>query len=123
MPRESLQLWLLGVIAACLVYLCVWLTLSSTVAEVSAQSQRPGELTGPTRVVVVGWDVGSTSRIPVDVGTVRLAGPVDVRGTVSVRAADEHGLATVIAGYQGEADASRVTRLSAQRGLPVTVTR
>jgi hypothetical protein len=69
----------LTVIAGALIYLCVVLT---PVPAVLAQtpSSRPGVSSGPTEVVVVGWQAGAREPIPV---TVQQTQPLRVEGTVA----------------------------------------
>jgi hypothetical protein len=49
----------LTVIAGALVYLCIVMTAFPTV-HAQQTAARPGEMTGPAQVVVVGWNPGAT---------------------------------------------------------------
>ena len=107
MATDSYSRIILGVIAASLLYLCVILTPG---VRVSAQTmtQRPGELTGPGEVVVVGWRLDQ----PI---------PVSVQGPVSISwpQAGEVPLRVVVSGFE-IAGARRIEPLSATQGIPVT---
>jgi hypothetical protein len=69
----------LTVIAGALIYLCVVLT---PITGVSAQtpSLRPGEPSGPTEVVVVGWRPSGPDPVPV---TIQQTQPLRIEGTVN----------------------------------------
>ena len=69
----------LTVIAGALIYLCVVLT---PLPGVSAQtnSLRPGEPSGPTEVVIVGWRSGAAEPVPV---TIQQTQPLQIQGSVT----------------------------------------
>ena len=89
----------LTVIAGALVYICIALT---PMPSVSAQrGLRPGDDTGPGRVVIVGWE--ATSQLPVQVVdsiTLKTTGDVRVTGTVQTQQATNSTDRVVLAGWE-----------------------
>jgi hypothetical protein len=111
----------LTVIAAALIYLCVLLT---PLPRASAQTPtlRPGEPSGPTEVVVVGWRPGAREPMPV---TIQQAQPLRIEGAVTTersttRVADR----VVLVGWESAAgrEVQRpVLPLSESSRLPVAL--
>ena len=70
----------LTVIAGALVYLCIVMTAFPTV-HAQQTAARPGEMTGPAQVVVVGWNLNApvpiTTGAPLHVVTERSTGQAD----------------------------------------------
>jgi hypothetical protein len=99
----------LTVIAACLVYLC--LVFSGVGTLVRAQepapqgAQRPGMLTGPAEVVIVGWRGAEAGM------------PVSVRNVVTTTPAADGAQRILIAGWEDPKQG--VKRLTQDGGLPV----
>jgi hypothetical protein len=117
---------LLTIIAAALVYLCAALTpLPALRAQVT---QRPGEFTGPTEVVIVGWRAFPDQPIPVEIAGDN-AVPVEVRGDVRVVGRVETQQVTgrsdrvVLVGWE-QRDTAQQPReqpfIAGQAGLPVS---
>jgi len=102
----------LTVIAVALIYLCIVVTpLPGLSAQVP--SLRPGEPSGPTEVVIVGWRPGGREPVPV---VIQQSQPLRVEGTVitersTTRLADR----VVIVGW--ESGGSRETQRAM---LPIT---
>jgi hypothetical protein len=111
----------LTVIAAALVYLCVVLT---PLPGVSAQtnSLRPGESSGPTEVVVVGWRPSDRETIPV---MIQQTQPLRVEGTVSTeRSSTRLADRVVVVGWEpgGTREIQRPARpITESSGLPVSI--
>lgn len=119
------------VMAVCLVYLCVVLTPWPAVwAQAQPRIVRPGEITGPMEVVVVGWKAPAGVAVPVAVtgpvaatvqNTVQVAGRVTTER--STGAADrvvlvgweERSTPTGAGGFRG------FDPTTPQPGLPMTV--
>jgi hypothetical protein len=111
----------LTVIAGALLYLCVVLT---PIQGLSAQtpSLRPGESSGPTEVVVVGWRPSGPDPVPV---TIQQTQPLRIEGTVTTERSTT-GLAdrVVIVGWEagGTRELQRpVTSITASSRLPVAL--
>ena len=89
----------LTVIAGALVYICIALMPS-----VSAQrAARPGDDTGPARVVIVGWE--SNTRVPVPVQvvdsvTLKTTGDMRITGTVQTEQTPRTIARVVLAGWE-----------------------
>ena len=84
MAQDRYVRWLLTIIALALVYLCVVLTPWPAVdaqAQTTPPVVRPGEITSPMPVVVVGWRAA-----PGEIAPVAMTGPVtaSVQNTVQV---------------------------------------
>lgn len=69
----------LTVIAGALLYLCVVQT-PVPVANAQQPSLRPGEPSGPTEVIVVGWQPNAREPVPV---IIQQSQPLQVQGTVT----------------------------------------
>ena len=111
----------LTVIASALVYLCVVLT---SLPGVSAQtpSLRPGESSGPTEVVVVGWRPGARETIPVSIQQTQ---PLRIEGAVTTeRSTTRLADRVVLVGWEpgGTPLIQRQSRsISESSGLPVSI--
>lgn len=122
----------LTTIALALVYLCVILTPLPG-AHAQTPSIRPGEPSGPTEVVVVGWQSREgLAAFPVSIaGPVRVTAtqPLPVRGEVTTeRSASQLADRVVIVGWEEDATREKMTgmeqlsddtRWSGLRALPV----
>jgi hypothetical protein len=103
----------LTVIAACLVYLCLVFSGAGTLLRAQEPvppqgAQRPGVLTAPAEVVIVGWRGDEAGM------------PVSVRNVVTTTPAADGAARVVIAGWE---DPRRgVLRLTQDAGLPVDAT-
>ena len=99
---------LLTVIATALVYLCVVLT---PVTTLNAQgTKRPGELSGPGEVVVIGWRLPQDQRIPVQIGgsvPLQVTGDVKVVGPVQTEERRDNLLRVAVAGWEENGDPRR----------------
>jgi hypothetical protein len=112
---------LLTVIAGALLYLCVVLT-PIPAANAQTPSQRPGQSSGPTEVIVVGWRPGAREVIPV---TIQQTEPVRIEGAVTTersttRVADR----VLLVGWEPGAtrEVQRAPRsLTESSGVPVSV--
>jgi len=119
---------LLSIIAAALVYLCVVLT---PLPGVSAQqpSARPGEPSGPTDVVIVGWRAPDGTAFPVAVrNTVQVTSsqPLRITGAVTTERSDsELADRVVVVGWEPGATREKPARMrpisDTTAGLPVRV--
>jgi hypothetical protein len=114
----------LTVIAGALVYICIALT---PMPSVSAQrALRPGDDTGPGRVVIVGWE--ATTHVPVqlvDSITLKTTGDMRVVGTVQTQQAPRTLDRVVLAGWEergaaGTPGGYRSLDPNARAGIPVT---
>jgi hypothetical protein len=95
-------------IALALLYLCVVLTPWPAANAQSAW--RPGEIVGPTEVVIVGWRTGSGVTVPVAVQntvTAAVQGPVPVSGRVTTERSSGVADRVVIVGWENRADTAR----------------
>ena len=112
---------LLTVIAGALVYLCVVLT---PLPGISAQtnSPRPGESSGPTEVVVVGWRPAAREPSPV---MIQQTQPLRIEGTVSTeRSTTRLADRVVVVGWEpgGTRETQRPARpITESAGLPVSL--
>ena len=103
----------LSIIACALVYICVVITPLPAVSAQQATA-RPGEYSGPTQVVVVGWHsdaaVPITASQPLQVVTERSSGRPD---------------RVLITGWEENASPGNIGALHAlgKNGLPVVVAR
>ena len=111
----------LTVIAGALVYLCVVLT---PLPGVNAQtpSLRPGEPSGPTEVIVVGWRPGARDTIPV---AIQQTQPLRIEGTVTTeRSTTRLADRVVLVGWEPGAtrELQRAVRpITEASGLPVSI--
>jgi hypothetical protein len=120
----------LTVIAGTLVYICIALT---PMPSASAQrAARPGDDTGPARVVIVGWE--SNTRVPVPVQvvdsvTLKTTGEMRVTGTVQTEQTPRTIARVVLAGWEERGSAvtpgvyrslDSQARDRAISGIPVT---
>jgi hypothetical protein len=118
----------LTVIAIALVYLCVVLT---PLPAVSAQyAARPGDDTGPAKVVVVGWQ--TTDQMPVtivDSITLKTMGEMRVAGTVQTEQKANSADRVVLVGWEERASETnrgmpnQLDSSTAFRGIPVMTPR
>lgn len=111
----------LTVIAGALVYLCFALTpLPGTSAQ--TPSLRPGEPSGPTEVVVVGWRPGARETMPV---TIQQTAPLRIEGAVTTeRSTTRLADRVVLVGWEpgGTRDIQRPARaITESAGLPVAM--
>jgi hypothetical protein len=113
----------LTVIAGALVYICIALT---PMPSVSAQrALRPGDDTGPGRMVIVGWE--ATAHVPVQVVdsiTLKTTGDMRVTGTVQTQQAPNSADRVVLTGWEdlnnGRASGQKFDLANPiQYGLPV----
>jgi hypothetical protein len=120
---------MLTVIAGALIYLCVVLT---PMPHVNAQvnSRTPGEPSGPTDVVIVGWRPPGDAAFPVSIQhQVRVSAtePLPIRGVVTTERSSS-GIAdrVVVVGWEENASKDRPSQLhtinttnSRPTGIPV----
>ncbi|MGH9218556.1 MAG: hypothetical protein ACRD1W_04605, partial [Vicinamibacterales bacterium] len=120
----------LTIIAGALIYLCIVVTpLPALSAQVN--TQRPGEPSGPTDVVIVGWRAPGDAALPVSIQhqvRVFATEPLPIRGSVTTERSSS-GLAdrVVVVGWEENASKEKPSRLhqinsmrsSTQTGLPV----
>jgi hypothetical protein len=117
MFADTYSRFVLTVIAAALVYLCVVLTPPVGLSAQVPATSKPGEPTGPVEVVVVSWR--ATESAPV-----RVTEPVQVAGRVEAVRSDQAPDRVVIAGwerYTGVGQPGVLERLTPERGLPVSI--
>lgn len=117
----------LSLIAAALVYLCVIFTPLPG-AHAQTPSIRPGEPSGPTEVIVVGWQAPGGIAVPVSIThpvQVTAPQPLRVTGQVITESSDRAGRVVVI-GWEENAVRDRARDLktlsdspNVMRGLPV----
>jgi hypothetical protein len=116
----------LTVIAVALVYLCVVMTPLPAVLAQPGTGTRPGELTAPAQVVIIGWrapepvQIAAARPLPVD-----LPNPVRVRGQVTTERGSGRADRVVVVGWEQNGTVDKAAPLrpldaSAQGGLPVT---
>lgn len=115
---------LLTIIAAALVYLCLVLTPIPTLG--AQATQRPGEFTGPTEVVVVGWRASPDQPLPVtitdDVLPVEVRGDVRVVGRVETQQVSGRSDRVVLVGWEQRDNLQQPREqpfITGQAGLPV----
>jgi hypothetical protein len=119
----------LTVIAGALIYLCVVLTPMPPL-NAQVNSRTPGEPSGPTDVVIVGWRPPDGATFPVSIQhQVRVSAtePLPIRGTVMTERSSS-GIAdrVVVVGWEENATKDRPSQLqpintmsSTARGIPV----
>jgi hypothetical protein len=94
----------LTVIAVALVYLCIVMTPMPTV-HAQQTAARPGEMTGPAQVVVVGWNANApvpiTTAQPLQVITERSSGAADRMVVVGWEEGAAPGHAGNVHGFSG----------------------
>lgn len=111
----------LTLIAGALVYLCIVLT---PLPGVGAQtpSLRPGQSSGPTEVIVVGWQPGTREAIPV---LIQQTQPLRIEGAVTTeRSTTRLADRVVLVGWERGATreiAQPTRQLTESSGLPVAV--
>jgi hypothetical protein len=120
---------LLTVIAGALIYLCVVLTPLPS-AHAQTASLRPGEPSGPTEVVIVGWQSRAGAvPFPVSIGhpvQVAASQPLPIRGEVTTERTST-GLAdrVVIVGWEEGARREKPSPMrvitAKESGVPVRV--
>ena len=108
----------LTVIAGALLYIAVILT---PLPGVRAQqpSLRPGEPSGPTEVVIVGWHSGGREPIPVSIQQTQ---PLRITGQVTTERSSDRADRVVLVGWESGADRDkpmRVRPISDSSRLPV----
>jgi hypothetical protein len=115
----------LTVIAGALVYLCIVMTAFPTV-HAQQTAARPGEMTGPAPVVIVGWRTPET--VPVAVhGPVSLnpGETVHIVGSVTTERSTASVDRMVIAGWEENAAPGRPGSVHAlsgpEMGVPVVI--
>lgn len=120
---------ILTVIAAALVYLAIVLTPMPTLAAQTQGLVKPGDITGPMQVVIVGWAGKPGDALPI-VAAQPL--PTTVQNTVQVngRVATERSSGTadrvVLVGWEERGDTMRASNFRAfdtttpRPGLPTT---
>lgn len=98
---------ILTVIAGALLYIAAILTpLPGLDAQVP--SLRPGEPSGPTEVVIVGWHTGAREPIPVSIQQTQ---PLRIIGEVTTERSADRADRVVLVGWEPGADRDRMTRL------------
>jgi hypothetical protein len=107
---------LLTIIAGALVYICIALTPLPSVAAQQPATKYPGQSTGPTEVVIVGW----TQTVPMQIASPQ---PLRVITERSSGAADR----VVLVGWEENATRERPSASGLQQigvkgsGVPVTM--
>jgi hypothetical protein len=106
--------FVLTVIAGALLYLAAILTPIPAVTA-QAPSLRPGESSGPTQVVVVGWRTAGEATVPVSIQhpvQVTASQPLRITGAVTTERS-EGGLAdrVVLVGWERDAVRNKAGRL------------
>jgi len=113
MPQDRYVKGVLTVIAAALVYLCAVLT---TGPRALAQTQpqpplvRPGDITGPMQVVVVGWRAESGDVVPVAVTNAvatSVQNTVQVEGRVTTERSAGAADRVVLVGWEEQSEPAR----------------
>ena len=110
----------LSVIAGALTYLCVVMT---PLPGLSAQtnSPRPGQPSGPTEVVIVGWRTpGAEAAFPVSIQhpvRVTATEPFPIRGSVTTERSSGRADRVILVGWERHASRDSV---SPMHGLPET---
>jgi hypothetical protein len=93
--------FILTVIAGALLYLAVIFTALPT-ANAQIPSKFPGQSSGPTEVVVVGWQTGQAI-VPVSIGhpvQVTASRPLPITGQVTTEPASEKADRVVLVGWE-----------------------
>ena len=125
----------LSVIACALIYLCIAITPLPR-AHAQTPSIRPGEPSGPTEVVVVGWrSRDGAAAFPVSIGhpvQVTASQPLPIRGEVTTeRSSSRLADRVVLIGWEEDASREKMTALEplsddsfrkGLRALPVKTT-
>ena len=113
MPQDRYVKGVLTVIAAALVYLCAVLTTGPR-ALAQAQPQpplvRPGDITGPMQVVVVGWRAESGDVVPVAVTNAvatSVQNTVQVEGRVTTERSAGAADRVVLVGWEEQSEPAR----------------
>jgi hypothetical protein len=98
---------ILTVIAGALLYIAAIL---APLPGLSAQqpSLRPGEPSGPTQVVIVGWQTGAREPIPVSIQQTQ---PLRIIGQVTTERSAERADRVVLVGWESGADRDKPMRL------------
>ena len=124
----------LTLIACALIYLCVIFTPLPR-AHAQTPSKHPGEPSGPTEVIVVGWRAPGEIAVPVTIThPVQVTAPQALRVTGEVRTQQSANVAdrVVLVGWEENAGRERVGSMqqlddnpvdAAFRGLPVRMPR
>ena len=120
--------FVLTVIAAALLYLCVVLTPLPAV-QAQQNTLRPGEPTGPVQAVIVGWRGAPGESIPVSTALpvpVVIKDTVQISGTVATERSSGAADRVVVVGWEEGAVREKLTRpmraiTTATPGLPVSV--
>jgi hypothetical protein len=118
--------FILTVIAGALLYLAVIFTpLPTAIAQVP--SKYPGQSSGPTEVVIVGWTAGQ-SVVPVSIGhpvQVTATKPLPITGEVTTERTSEKADRVVLVGWEESATREKPIRFRSLDGrtpaLPVRV--
>lgn len=122
--------FVLTVIAGALLYLAVLFT-PLPAANAQAPSKFPGQSSGPTEVVIVGWQAGQAI-IPVSIGhsvQVTASKPLPVTGQVKTERASDRADRVILVGWEeranrevaGSMEVLNETGYPAGGGLPVRV--
>lgn len=120
--------FILTMIAGTLLYLAAILTPIPTITA-QTPTLRPGESSGPTQVVVVGWRTTGEATVPVSIQhpvQVTASQPLRITGAVTTERS-EGGLAdrVVLVGWEERATREKATRLHTidvrTPGVPVRV--
>ena len=118
--------FVLTVIAGSLLYLAVILTPLPT-ANAQTPSKYPGQSSGPTEVVVVGWQT-SQAVVPVSIGhpvQVTASKPLPITGQVTTERTSEKADRVVLVGWEESATREKPIRFRSLDGrmpaLPVRV--
>lgn len=117
----------LSVIACALIYLCIVITPLPR-AHAQTPSIRPGESSGPTEVVVVGWRAAGEAAVPVTIThpvQVTAPQPLRITGEVTTDSSDRPARVILI-GWEENSDRDKPRQLKTlidhnpfARGLPV----
>ena len=124
---DSYTKFILTVIAGALLYLAVIFTPLPT-ANAQTPSKYPGQSSGPTEVVIVGWQTGEAI-VPVSIGhpvQVTASKPLPITGQVTTERASEKADRVVVVGWEEGTTREKPTRFHSidvrNPGLPVRVT-
>src|SRR5687767_7939927 len=116
----------LTVIAGALLYLAVIFT-PLPAANAQTPSKYPGQSSGPTEVVIVGWTAGQ-SVVPVSIGhpvQVTATRPLPIAGEVKTEPASDKADRVILVGWEESATREKPTRFRSLDvrtvGLPVRV--
>lgn len=99
----------LTIIAGALIYLCMVLTPVPTVAA-QVPSRTPGEPSGPTEVVIVGWQSAAREKpLPVVIEQVQ---PLRIQGAVTTTRSDsDRADRVIVVGWEENASKERPSRM------------